>query len=122
MQRTSIAFVALLALLHTPIAGAASKRISAEDFGESWPFTVQSGILACKNSAVTFTTNGTTYAVNGIAGSRGYADIEPIWEYNWAMLEELGKALNVTAEEALAMAGPVRISIGPIIDVGLKLC
>ena len=38
------------------------------------------------------------------------------------MLGELGKALNVSAEEALALAGPIRINIGPIIEAGLELC
>ncbi|WP_420463116.1 DUF2511 domain-containing protein [Candidatus Palauibacter sp.] len=46
------------------------RMISRSDLGEEWPFTVDSGTVACPGpgSAVTFTTpNGQTYAVNGRA-------------------------------------------------------
>ena len=104
-------------------AGASDKRIKAEDFGEAWPFTVSEGVLSCSGaSAVTFTANGVTYAVNGMASTAGFADIEPIWKFNWSMYEEIAKALNITAQEAKAQVGPVRINIGPIIDTGFALC
>ena len=121
-QRIAIAAAALVMATSLP-AGAASKLIKAEDFGEAWPFTVSEGRLACSGaSAVTFTANGVRYAVNGMASSAGFADIEPIWKFNWSMYEEIAKALNITAEEAKAQVGPVRINIGPIIDAGLVLC
>lgn len=55
-------------------------EISRATMGEAWPFTVESGRLACKSlggsvGAVTFTTGNTTYALNGIARTSGqYAD------------------------------------------------
>ena len=101
----------------------ASKHISAEDFGDSWPFTVSEGMLSCtRGSIVTFTAYGTQYAVNGTAKSRGYANIEPIWKLNWEIHEAVAEAFNITIEEAIEQSGPIRISIGPIIDAGLKLC
>jgi hypothetical protein len=46
--------------------------------------------------------NGREYAVNGMASGRGYADIDPIWR---------------------DAPGPApKVSIGPLIDVGLELC
>ncbi|WP_419861751.1 DUF2511 domain-containing protein [Candidatus Palauibacter sp.] len=58
------------------------RTISRSDFGDEWPFTVESGLLRCSPpSVVTFTSGGTTYAVNGTAMTvvgAGVA-IEPIW-------------------------------------------
>jgi hypothetical protein len=57
--------------------------ISRDDVGESWPLVVDEGVLGCDGSggvgAATFTTGGTTYALNGIALDRGIPDIDPIW-------------------------------------------
>jgi hypothetical protein len=65
--------------------------ISRADLAEKWPLTVESGILACKVldvkgytgprlTAVTFTSGGVTYAVNGVALShRVGPDIDAIW-------------------------------------------
>ena len=120
---TAVAIAALALTIASAPAVGASKRISAQDFSDPWPFTVSSGRLACTmGSAVTFTANGTQYAVNGVASGRGYPDIEPIWKFNWKMYEEIAKALNITVEAAKAQVGPVRINIGPIINAGLKLC
>ena len=71
-----------------------------------WPFTVASGVLACVHpptiGAVTFTTGGTVYAVNGTAMDAHYADISPIWRRT---------------------SGPTpRVDIGGMVDQGLKLC
>lgn len=80
-----------------------SIEVSREDFGADWPLTVASGILACEGAgAVTFTANGTTYAVNGMASSLDAGvDIDPIW--------------------AEARDAPKK-NIGPLIDRGLELC
>jgi hypothetical protein len=88
-------------------------RITRQDFGEDWPFTVDEGILAFRATgelstgeqvgAVTFTVNGKTYGVNGIAmGHKQYADITAIW------------APHPTIKGA-------RKNIGPVIDRGLRL-
>ena len=87
--------------------------VTAEEFGDKWPFTVNEGRLGCLNTRVSgnlkasdivFTTGGKTYALNGTAGGSGkYLDVEPIWKNN---------------------PDPFipKISIGPMISEGLKLC
>jgi len=83
--------------------GGSGLEVSRSDFGKDWPLTVQSGTLNCEGAgAVTFTTNGTTYAVNGLAnGMDQWPDIDAIW--------------------ADAPHG-LKKNIGPLIDRGLKLC
>ena len=57
-----------------------ARTITRADFGDEWPFTVDSGQLRCAASAVTFTTDdGRTYGVNGMALQRGFPEIHPIW-------------------------------------------
>lgn len=82
-------------------------KISRQEYGDRWPFTVEEGILDWEatptGTAVTFTANGVTYAVNGTAMTAGkYADIEPIWAAD-------PKGLWPKKD------------IGPIIDRGLEL-
>lgn len=58
-------------------------NVTASDFGEAWPLTVSSGTIRYrKPSVVTFSHGGVEYALNGMATSRGYAAIEPIWTAN----------------------------------------
>jgi hypothetical protein len=85
--------------------GGHSIQIGRADLGNAWPLTVSSGTLACEDAgAVTFTTNGKTYAVNGMAmGTHTWDDIRPIWA------------------DSHGMGGPKK-NIGPLIDKGLKLC
>ena len=83
-------------------------KISKQEFGNDWPFTVDEGILACKGSGgvgeVVFTANGASYAVNGVAkGTKKYRPIEEVW------------AENPTVPGT-------KKNIGPIIERGLKLC
>jgi hypothetical protein len=84
------------------------KSVSRADYGGKWPLKVESGTLRCDDpGAVTFTSNGTTYWVNGTAGgmadTHGWKDIRPIWADD----------PDVTG---------LKISIGPLIDDGLALC
>ena len=51
---------------------------------------------------MTFKAKGVTYAVNGMASTAGFAPVEPIWKLNWAMYEELAKALGITVEHEQA--------------------
>jgi hypothetical protein len=84
--------------------GKGSLEISSADF-KKWPFTVDKGRLACKpGKSVTFTANGTEYAVNGTAKSQGYKPIDPVW----AQDKELGHGLKV--------------NIGDVLNRGLELC
>ena len=97
----------LLALAACTTGGGADlaaneRQVSRADFGNDWPLTVESGVLACEGAgAVTFTTGGTTYAVNGLA-QRTYPEIDAIW--------------------ADAPGPPPKKNIGPLIDRGLALC
>ena len=85
-------------------AGNSSIEVSRADFGAEWPLTVDSGTLSCEADAVTFESSGTTYAVNGTAGSRDAGvDIEPIW-----------------ADDPSGDAP--KLNIGPLIDRGIELC
>jgi hypothetical protein len=54
--------------------------ITQNQLGEQWPFTVSQGTLECiPPGIVTFRVKNKTYAVNGLASSRGYAKIDEIW-------------------------------------------
>jgi len=76
--------------------------VNAEDFGEDWPLTVESGLLVCEvPGAVIFVGGGDAYAVNGLAETWGYVGIEPIW---------------------IETGDGFRKNIGPLIDLGLTLC
>lgn len=89
-------------------SSASSVTIGATDAnkpwsGDSWPFTVSTGTLKCDGDAVIFVANGRNFAVNGMAKSRGFADIAPIWRDNNAI-------------------PGMKIYIGVVLDPGLKLC
>lgn len=63
------------------VSGVTERVISHADFGDEWPFVVESGTLRCHApSAVTFTSGDVTYAVNGMASTlEAGVPIEPIW-------------------------------------------
>jgi len=73
--------------------------------GKKWPLTVDSGTLSCESgSRITFTSGGTTYAVNGLAkGDHRWADIDPIWADD-------GSGLGL------------KVDIGDLIGAGQALC
>lgn len=109
--------------MFSAVAIAEKRTIKETDFGDKWPFTVSEGILKCSKRIITFTTkDGVIYGVNGTAKSFGHPSLEPIWKINTPMLEELAKAFNQTVDEVIGDDPPPRISIGPIIKVGLELC
>ena len=89
-------------------SGGGAGEVSRTEFdgeGLTWPLTVDRGTLDCEaGSRVTFTADGTTYAVNGTAkGSGEWADIDPIWADD-------GSGLGL------------KINIGDLIEAGLALC
>ena len=80
--------------------------VTRSRYGKRWPFTVPQGIVACDDhGGVVFTTpDGTTYWLNGTAGDEHkYRDVHPIWR----------KDPSIPG---------LRIDIGPMIDLGLRLC
>jgi hypothetical protein len=83
-------------------------KITKQELGKDWAFTVDDGVLACdgKNGvgAVTFTSGGKTYALNGAAkAGNKYEPVDSIW-----------------AEDPSIKGA--KINIGSIIQRGLKLC
>jgi len=101
--------------------------VSRETWSEStpWPLTVDQGRLLCIDrggnfKAVYLDVDGRLYGVNGWANT--WADeydaepIDPIWlvnEERMEMMRELFPDEEIT---------PTYISIGPLIDKGLRLC
>ncbi len=57
---------------------AATLHIQKSEFGEQWPFTVSEGVLECVDYAVIFHTRSGRYGLNGLAESKGYAEVDPI--------------------------------------------
>lgn len=56
------------------------RAVTAAEYGDEWPFSVPSGRVDCRPSgSAVFVADGTTYALTGLAQSRGYADVGPIW-------------------------------------------
>ncbi len=86
-------------------------RVTAEEYGEHWPFSVPEGLLRCEGEgslgAVTFEADGVTYALNGTARSlTDLPDVHPIWLPDGDAPPELN----------------LKKSLGPIIQRGLALC
>jgi len=80
--------------------------IARADLGDKWPFTVEAGIVRCiaPRNEIIFIAEGTPYAVNGTAKSNPqYADIRPIWK------------------DSPQIEG-TKISLAPILNLGLSLC
>lgn len=93
-------------------AGALEVKITKQEYGSSWPFTVKEGVLICKHSGITigttemkevlFMANGVTYAVNGYAkGSKKYPDVRKVWADDPSM-PGLKKNIGPIIERALA--------------------
>jgi hypothetical protein len=72
--------------------------VTTDDFGRDWPLTVAEGTLVCEDDAVYFDSDGVRYGINGWADG---AEIQLIWRDARFGLKK---------------------NIGPLIDVGLKLC
>lgn len=80
--------VALIAVIWTIAGCGASEKtqtVSSKDFGDAWPFTIDSVDLLCDGpspKALARTADGSVYALNGsarsIAKSRGWADGQDI--------------------------------------------
>lgn len=92
--------------------GPNARRVTASDFGDAWPLTVDSGVLSCPvGTAVVFGDEDTAYAINGtargLAADRGWRDIfeSDIW-----------------AEDPNNPGLDLKKDIGPLIDMGLDLC
>lgn len=99
-----VVFIIFLTILEASAEESGIKKISKIDFGENWPFSVEKGILKCEQPGiVTFKVNNIEYAVNGLADTKGYTDIRPIWLDSPNLYQP-------------------KINIAPIINAGLELC
>lgn len=80
------------------------KRVSHDQFGDEWPFTVSAGIVDCTGGqAAVFRVGSKTYQLNGFAKTLGYEPIDSIWKEN-------------------PNNPGTRISIGPMISLALQEC
>lgn len=83
--------------------------ITRAQMGDAWPFTVDSGLLACNDRQhVTFTSGGVVYALNGTAkgaidAGAPYQPIDAIWRDNPDQTTP-------------------KMSLRPAPDIGLSLC
>ena len=83
--------------------------ITKEKYGDKWPFTISKGKLECfPPGIVIFRTNDQAYAINALASSRGYKDINEIWKNDGG---------GQQPESAFT-----KIDTGHIINKGLELC
>lgn len=99
-------FLLFLTAIASGCSYSTNMKVSRDDLGDTWPFTVDRGVIACNHPslAVVFFTNEKIYAVNGVAkGQKRYADVREI------LRDDLSAAES-------------KADIGPILDRGLKLC
>lgn len=90
------------------ILGCVSRKITAEEYGDRWPLTVERAKLCCRHSAVWVKVNRKRYGVNGMS----YGLLER-YGFRVHQLEEIWRP-NPAIEGS-------RVSIGPLIEDGLKL-
>lgn len=90
-----------------PVQVAVPANATQEEYGDAWPFTVASGTLACDEpQLVTFTADGTTYALNGAAAGAAAARG---WQPDWTAIVRRDSSGD-------------GVSIAPLIEKGLTLC
>jgi len=111
-MRIFLGVIAMITCSYFSLSHAGSAQVSQSDFGSNWPLTVSKGTLSCAPlggdlGIVTFSENGKTYAVNGLAKGRAKQN-------GWRAIDEIWKA-NPSVPGT-------KINIGPLIDRGLSLC
>lgn len=111
-----IVFVLAIVTLISASHAAKPLTITKATYGDDWPFTVETGQIACeKGAAAIFISAGKKYALNGTAKSLGYADPNPIWTVDpklkaYPMIDKNGKRSYT------------KVSLAPIIVVAKKQC
>jgi len=86
-------------------------HIKKAEYGEKWPFRFPEAVLSCKNDAVIVSFgDAMSFGLNGVAIQNGYEDIAV--KYNGKSVMWLDDPKNPG----------LKISIGPMITRGLKLC
>lgn len=109
-MRKGLISLALAGLYTSAVFAAQQDLISAEDFGDAWPFTFEEAYVACHaGRAVTVmdAESGRMYPLNGAAKGKaaalGLDDLESVWLDN-------------------AEIPGTKVSVGPVIEKGLTLC
>ena len=134
-------FLTIVLFAFLACAPSDSKTVRQADYGNKWPLTVPEATLLCKEAnfpglrfplqGVYLYVNERYYPANGTASNKHIIDqynIEPIYDLEeiWAVDEEMmgdvRKAYEYTGEVIPPDEPLVRISIGPLIQDGLKLC
>ena len=101
-------FVALMPLISLAVH-AETISINAAEYGEKWPFTVDSITLSCRNNAAVLiqSSTGTTYWLNGKAG---------------AQFKNLPSWREIAKPDSRYGAGAVMTPPSDMITRGLALC
>jgi hypothetical protein len=78
--------------------------VTAEQLGDAWPLVVDSvGVRRCYGACLVVEHNGVSYALNGLATTKGFKEIEPIWKWN-------------------PLKPGCRMDIGPLLGLVRKVC
>lgn len=77
--------------------------VSKEQYGEDWPFIVESGYVDCDRLASIFRHDGKIYTLNGGGKDWGYLPLQNIWRDN-------------------PQLSGTKVNIGPMIQLGLGQC
>lgn len=109
-MRNGLFGLAFAGFLSSMAHAAGPQLISAEQFGDAWPFTVEEMHLSCFPGdalVVSDAETGVMYPLNGVAkakaGALGLEPVEKVWR------------------EDPDIAG-AKLSLGPVIEQGLLLC
>ena len=132
MSKEKITIVGIILFSVVACGTANSKTIRQSDYGDKWPLTVSEATLLCKGGlGVYIYVNERYYPVNGSAEIQWIIDryigeplynLEDIWAVDEKMMENVRKAYEYTGEVMPPDEPLIRISIGPLINDGLKLC
>lgn len=109
-MRNGLMGLVFAGLFSSALLAAQQDLISAEDYGDAWPFTFEEGYVACHaGNALTVmdAESGRMYPLNGTAkgkaGALGLEPLEPVWRDNPDI-------------------PGTKVSVGPVIEQGLGLC
>ncbi len=108
--------------LVVPPSHAATLYIQQSEFGEQWPFTVSEGTLECVDYAVIFHARSGRYGLNGLAISKGYAEVDPIRRTDPRQRDMAEKAKQLSGPTARVLRQATSIDLGPVLTKGLGLC
>ena len=110
-------------------ASATGLKVSQEDFGDEWPFTVPDGTLKCWPELTTgnlaeaglgwytFEHGGTTYSLNSVLlgtvnGFHGWSDIQEIWKWD----------MRPFGPWSPGAPGSIRVNISEMVRLAMKQC